>query len=64
MFKPGFILMTTAQFEAAIFNKTPVCVWQHGNIIEYGGPIEVATENAVSINGEKYLRAVCEFRIR
>jgi hypothetical protein len=64
MFKSGFILSTDDQFQAAIFNRTDVIVYQNGKIFEYGGPIESYSELAVKINGESYLKAVCEFRIR
>jgi hypothetical protein len=64
MFKSGFILSTDDQLMAAMFNKTEVFVWQQGKILDYGGLIEAVTENAVTINSEKYLKATCEFRVR
>jgi hypothetical protein len=64
MFRSGFHLETTEQLMAAQYNKTPITVWQQGLILDYGGPIEEISEQAVSINGVKYLRAMCEFRIR
>jgi hypothetical protein len=64
MFKSGFILSTDDQLEAAMFNKTEICVWQQVNMLDYGGQIEAVTENAVTINGEKYLKATCESQVR
>lgn len=64
MFKSGFVLSSGAHLKAAQFNRTPVEVWQHGQLLEYGGPIEKITGQAVWINGNGYLRAVCEFKVR
>lgn len=64
MFKPGFILSTDAHLKAAIFNRTEVIVWQDGKILDYGGLIDAITEGAVTINGQRYLKATCEFRVR
>lgn len=64
MFKSGFILATSEHIAAAIFNKSDVIVWQNGSILNYGGRIEAQTENSVTVNGDRYLKATCEFRIR
>ncbi|KEQ22325.1 hypothetical protein [Paenibacillus tyrfis] len=64
MFKSGFLLVSPEQIAAAIFNKSDVIVWQSGRILDYGGPIESQTEHSVTINGAKYLKENCEFRIR
>ncbi|GIP38653.1 hypothetical protein J31TS4_19330 [Paenibacillus sp. J31TS4] len=64
IFKSGFTLTTDSHLQAAAFNKTDICVWQHGKLIEYGGHIEKISDVAVTINGEKYLKATCEFKVR
>jgi hypothetical protein len=64
MFKSGFVLSTDSHIDAAIFNKSSVEVWQAGMILDYGGIIESHTENSVTVNGERYLKATCELRIR
>ena len=64
MFKPGFVLTTDAHLDAAIFNKTIVIVWQQGDVLDYGGLIEERTNNSVIVNGERYLKINCEFRVR
>jgi hypothetical protein len=64
MFKSGFLLDTPEKIAAAIFNRTPVDVWQNGEIVDYGGVIELQTEGAVKINGSYYLKENHEFRIR
>jgi hypothetical protein len=47
-----------------MFNKTDICVWQQGKILDYGGQIESVTDIAVTMKGEKYLKATCDFKIR
>lgn len=64
MFRSGFHLSTVDHLHAAQYNRTPIEVWQQGKIIDYGGQIERVTEDAVWINGGRYLIAVCEFKIR
>lgn len=64
MFKKGFRLKTDAQFEAAIFNKTPIIAMQDGEITDYGGVIEKQNEHTVTINGMHYMKAACEFKVR
>lgn len=64
MFKSGFLLSTDAHLQAAMFNKTSVSVWQAGKLLEFGGPIEKISTDAVTIQGGRYLKATCEFRVR
>lgn len=64
MFATSFILSTHAHLEAAMFNKSNVDVWQYGELIDYGGQIEKLTDDVVTINGNHFLIATCEFRIR
>ena len=64
MFNKGFVLTTRHHLEAAMFNQSNVEVWQHGQIIDYGGRIENLSRDSITINGGKYLIDLCEFRIR
>lgn len=61
MFKSGFTLTTDAHLDAAIFNRTPVVVWQNGVALDTGGQIEKHGEQTVTINGMHYIKAVCAF---
>lgn len=40
MLASGFNLRTDHHFQVAMHNNTPVTVWQHGDILDYGGPID------------------------
>jgi hypothetical protein len=65
MFKSGFPLNTQEKVRAAIHNKTLVLVVQNGDLLEYSGVIESQTKDSVILdNGDKYLKTVCEFRVR
>jgi hypothetical protein len=64
MFKPGFLLFTDAHLQAAMFNRSIVCVWQNGEVIDYGSRIEEVSNDAVRIKDGWFLKTVCEFRIR
>lgn len=62
--KKGYTLKSPFDFDNAIFFRKPVEVWQDGQLLDYGGLIQAHSENSVTINGEKYLKATCEFRVR
>jgi hypothetical protein len=65
MFKSGFPLSNDEMIQAAIHNKTLVIIIQRGDLLEYSGVIIAHTEDSVTLdNGDKYLKAVCEFRVR
>lgn len=64
MLASGFILRTSHHFQVAQHNRLPVEVWQQGHILDYGGPIESFTDTLLTINGAKYPRGACEFRVR
>jgi hypothetical protein len=64
MFKSGFELVTDLQLEAAKFNKTIVTVWIQGNILDHSGFIKSYTDDSVTIDDFKYLRASCIFKVR
>jgi hypothetical protein len=64
MLASGFVLRTDHHLQVAMHNRSSVDVWQKGQLLDYGGPIEAISEQAVTINGVKYWRATCEFRIR
>lgn len=65
MYKSGQVLRTAADFDNAILFGLKVEVWQDGKLIDYGGVIESHSEYAVTfLNESKYLKEVCEFRVR
>lgn len=58
------ILLTDADFDNAMWFGWHVEVWQHGQLIDYGGKIEYHSADAVKINGAYFLKSTCEFRVR
>lgn len=64
MFKRAQRIRTDADFDNAMFLAVPVEVWQRGELIDYGGPIQRHTNEAVYIQESYYLKGSCEFRIR
>jgi hypothetical protein len=60
----GFILKLPDEFHAAITLQKNIEVWQQGKIKNYGGPIQMQTDEAVIINDAKYLKNGYEFRVR
>jgi len=64
MFKPGYILDTDEKFGSAQANNLNVCVYQQGQLISYGGPIQEYDDIAVKINGSYFMRRNCEFKVR
>jgi hypothetical protein len=51
--------------QAAIHNKTVIIIIQRGDLLEYSGVIIGHTEDSVTLdNGDKYLKAICDFRVR
>ena len=64
LFKPHQQLVNSVDFDNAMYLAVPVSVWQNGEIIDYGGPIQMHTTEAVCINDGYYLKCVCEFRVR
>lgn len=64
MFKSNYILKTDVDFDNAMLFGVNVSVWQKGEIIDYGGKIVANTKDSVHINDGKYLKAVCEFKVR
>jgi hypothetical protein len=65
MFKSGFPLSNDEMIQAALHNKTVIIVIQHGLLLEYSGLIVAHSEDSVTLdNGDKYLKAICEFRVR
>jgi hypothetical protein len=64
MYKSGYVIKTTADFDNAILFGLKTEVWQNGEFIDYAGVIESHTNDSVSfMNESKYLKAVCEFRV-
>lgn len=64
MLKRNQTLLTPAEFEEAIKSGVSVMVMQKGKLLDYGGPIERYSEDAVYIDGGYYLTMNCEFRVR
>ncbi len=60
----GFILKIPEDFDAATTKRMNIEVWQQGKIINYGGSIQMQTDEAVIINDAKYLKSDYEFRVR
>ncbi len=46
-----------------MLSQTLVSVWMHGELLDYGGIIQMVDPVQVKIDGMHYLRDVCEFRI-
>lgn len=64
MLKRNQTLKTPADFEEAMKSGVKVIVMQKGQLLDYGGPIERYSEDAVYIDGGYYLTMNCEFRVR
>lgn len=64
MFTKNQILLSSFDFDNALYFAAPVSVWQNGKILDYGGQIDKHTDEDVWINGNGYLKSTCEFRIR
>ncbi len=60
----GSILNHKFDFDNARYFRFHVSVLQNGRVIDYGGVIESHTEDAVIINGGKYLKTNCVFMVR
>ncbi|TMV49379.1 hypothetical protein FE783_12755 [Paenibacillus mesophilus] len=64
MLASGFVLRSDHHFRVAMHNNLPVEVWLSGKLHDYGGPIEVNTDDMVKINGLRFAKVMFEFRIR
>lgn len=64
MFKKGQALVTDADFYNARLFAVPVEVWQQGELLDSGYPIERLIEGAAFIRDGYYHRELCEFRIQ
>jgi len=64
MYQSGSNLRTSADLDNAILFRLNVSVWQDGQIVDYGGYLESFSDYSVKINGARYFRALCEFRVR
>lgn len=60
----GFVLKSTEDFAMVLDRQLKVVVWQSGKIVNYGGPIQLQTDEAVIITDKKYTKSDYEFRIR
>jgi hypothetical protein len=51
-------------FNNAVQQQLPVTVYQDGEILDYGGPIEHHDLHKVTINGMHYVKTACVFVVR
>lgn len=63
VFKKGQVLLTDADFYNAKLFAIPVEVWQQGELLDYGNPIERLIEGAAFVKDGYYHRELCEFKI-
>lgn len=64
MFQSNQQLLSPFDFDNAMFFGVPVAVYQEGEQIDYGGPIEKHTEDCVYINGGYFIKDNCQFKVR
>lgn len=64
MFKSNYILKTPVDFDNAMLFGIDISVWQKGEIIDYGGKIIENLPNSVCMNGGRYMKEACEFKVR
>jgi hypothetical protein len=64
MYTTGTVLKTDADLTNAVLFQLRVTVFQHGEIIDYGGVIEELSEHSVKIGDSHFFRETCEFRVR
>jgi hypothetical protein len=64
MNNPVIILTTDDEFSLAMTKQTPVIVWQEKRLIGYGDKINSFNDFSVTIDGDHYVRSVCEFRLK
>jgi hypothetical protein len=64
MYTTGTVLNTDADLTNAVLFQLRVTIFQHGEIIDYGGIIEKFTEHSVTIGETRFLRETCDFRVR
>lgn len=56
-------LITDDDFEFAMRNQSPVTVWQNKKLLGYGDRVNKFDAFSVVIDGDPYVRSVCEFRL-
>jgi hypothetical protein len=65
MFHKGEVIQHDQDLDYCIYLKKPIDVWQHGELLDYGGIISCYTQDSVKLDhGGYFLRMNCEFRIR
>lgn len=64
MFKMGTVLDTPEKFGTAMVTQLHVAVYQQGELISFGGPIQDYSSIAVKINNSYFMIKSCEFRVR
>jgi hypothetical protein len=56
-------LITDDDFEIAMKNQSPVIVYMNQRLLGYGERINKFDAFSVVIDGDHYVRAVCDFRL-
>jgi len=56
-------LITDDDFDFAMKNQSPVTVWMNKRLLGYGDKINKYDAFSVVIDGDHYVRAVCDFRL-
>lgn len=56
-------LITDDDFDFAMKNRSPVTVWMDKRLLGFGDNIEKYDAFEVIIDGEHYVRSVCDFRL-
>lgn len=56
-------LITDDDFEIAMKNQSPVTVWQGKQLLGFGDRVEKFNAFSVTIDGDHYVRTVCDFRL-
>jgi hypothetical protein len=64
MYISGSTLRSSADFDNAQLFHLNIEVYQQNEPIDRGGIIESHTEHSVTIDGAKFLKAVCAFKVR
>jgi hypothetical protein len=64
MLQHGQVLLSDADFDNAMFFGVDVIVWQHGEIIDYGGKITKHTNVSVYIGEGYFIKKNCLIKTR
>lgn len=64
MLKSGTLLTKYRHFDTAMQSGQSVIVYQDGEILDYGGPIDRHDIFKVTINDMHYVKTACVFKVR